>query len=112
MTGQILLFPIGLISSQESASNPGRQCSKQAAKQMTQLQWERIAWLLDELEEIVGPDRDVLALRHRLGVDRARRFVRQLAGRTGGRKKEPEGDPQPYIDHQVLERIWALDSRD
>jgi hypothetical protein len=71
---------------------------------MTRLRLERIARLLDELEQVVGPDRVAQAFR--------RGFVEQLAERTHTGKDEPEGDPQPHIDHQVLERVWALDPTD
>src|SRR5262245_41918926 len=112
MTDRILLFPAHLTSSRKSEANLGRQRSKQADKPMMRHQLERITRLLDDLEQIVGPDRDAPALQHRFGVERARRLVQQLAERHEAGGKVPEGDPQPYIDHQVLERMyWELNPR-
>jgi hypothetical protein len=75
-----------------------------------ELQVARIARLLSELEELTQTSKDVPAatLTHaRASLDRARRIIRPWTGRD-----ELEGDPQPEVDDERLERMYRDLNRD
>jgi hypothetical protein len=77
---------------------------------VVELQVARIARLLSELEELTQTSKDVPAatLTHaRASLDKARRIIRPWTGHD-----ELEGDPQPEVDDERLERMYRDLNRD
>jgi len=75
-----------------------------------ELQVARISRLLSELEELTHISDDVPAAtmkQARAGLERARRVIRPWMGAD-----EIEGDPQPEVDDERLERMYRDLNRD
>jgi hypothetical protein len=75
-----------------------------------ELQVARIARLLTELEELTRESEDVPPTtmnQARLGLERARRVIRPWVAID-----EVEGDPQPEVDDERLERMYRDLNRD
>jgi hypothetical protein len=75
-----------------------------------ELQVARISRLLSELEELTRISDDVPAAtlkQARSGLERARRVIRPWTGLD-----EIEGDPQPEVDDERLERMYRDLNRD
>ena len=78
---------------------------------VVELQVARISRLLTELEDLTRTSEDVPAAtltRARTSLDRARRVIRPWAASTD----EVEGDPQPEVDAERLERMYRDLNRD
>jgi hypothetical protein len=75
------------------------------------LQVARIAQLLDELEELARTSDNfppaIVGQAH-AGIERARRILQPCSGseRNAGREDDIEGDPQPDVDGEMLERMY------
>jgi hypothetical protein len=75
------------------------------------LQVARIAQLLDELEELAWTSDNfppaIVGQAH-AGIERARRILQRCSGseRNAGRENDIEGDPQPDVDGEMLERMY------
>jgi hypothetical protein len=75
-----------------------------------ELQVARISRLLSELEELTSNSEDVPAAtlkQARAGLERARRVIRPWAAFD-----DIEGDPQPEVDDERLERMYRDLNRD
>jgi hypothetical protein len=75
-----------------------------------ELQVARISRLLSELEQLTRESDDVPATtldQARLGLERARRVIRPWMAID-----EVEGDPQPDVDDERLERMYRDLNRD
>lgn len=75
-----------------------------------ELQVARISRLLSELEELTREPEDVPSAtlnQARLGLERARRVIRPWMAID-----EVEGDPQPEVDDERLERMYRDLNRD
>jgi hypothetical protein len=75
-----------------------------------ELQVARISRLLSELEDLTRAPEDVPATtlkQARLGLERARRVIRPWTT-----VEEVEGDPQPEVDDERLERMYRDLNRD
>jgi hypothetical protein len=75
------------------------------------LQVARIARLLDELEEFARTSDcfpPTIAGQTRAGVERARGILQPFSGseRYAGTEDDIEGDPQPDVDGEMLERMY------
>ena len=80
-------------------------------------QFDRIAALLDELECLTGgcgkqpptmltqARNSVLSARHALEL-------RDDIIRAAPWDPEPDGDPQPHVDHEALERLFNIQDKD
>jgi len=106
MTGHIILFRSPLAAGDAAPSSRSNKPRRRADKRTMRLQLARIARLLEELEEIGGPNRDDPGSRHQFGIDRAHRMVRQLAERCDAGESDGQDDPQPHVVHQILERMY------
>lgn len=85
-------------------------------EQPLEQQVARVARLLEELEELAGSAKSCppATLEHaRSSIEKARRLLRPLAG---GERQVPldddDGDPQPEIDDEKLERMYRVISPD
>ncbi len=73
----------------------------------------RIARLLSELEELTGTTGDTATLdQARARIERARRIGPWAASEARAADDEPEGDPQPDVDDERLERMYRELNRD
>ena len=103
--GLHFIHPSGSMRSQADFGPPGR------STRILKLQVARIAQLLDDLEDITRTsDTFPLAIagqRH-AGMERARGNLQSCSGseREAGREDDIEGDPQPDIDSEMLERMY------
>ena len=75
------------------------------------LQIARIAKLLDELEKFARTTENLpppIAGQTHAGIKRGRRILQPWSGpeREVGREDDIEGDPQPDIDGEMLERMY------
>jgi hypothetical protein len=89
---------------------PRRPSASISAPSIVELQVARIARLLSELEDLTLTSQDVPAatMTHaRASLDKARRIIRPWA-----RVDELEGDPQPEVDDERLERMYRDLNRD
>jgi hypothetical protein len=85
--------------------------------QILEQQVARVANLLQELEELAGSARSCppATLAHaRASIEKARRILGPLAGgeRKAALADDSEGDPQPEIDDEKLERMYRVISPD
>jgi len=75
-----------------------------------ELQVARIARLLSELEEITraseGVPAETLAQASRASIEKARRIIGPWAGSGPRLEEEVDGDPQPELDDERLERMY------
>jgi hypothetical protein len=89
-----------------SAGDPG----------VVELQVARITRLLNELEELTAASADVPVATladARTSIERARRLIGPWAGRNAcAFADESEGDPQPELDDERLERMYRELNRD
>ena len=79
--------------------------------QILKLQIARIAKLLDELEKFARTTENLpppIAGQTHAGIKRGRRIPQPWSGpeRKVGREDDIEGDPQPDIDGEMLERMY------
>jgi len=79
--------------------------------QILKLQIARIAKLLDELEQFARTTENLpptTAGQIHAGIERGRIILQPFSGceREAGREDDIEGDPQPRIDDEVLERMY------
>jgi hypothetical protein len=75
----------------------------------------RIARLLNELEELTATSDDVPATtlgQARASIEKARRVIGPWAGSDACALDDPEGDPQPEVDDERLERMYRELNRD
>lgn len=83
---------------------------------IVELQVARIARLLNELEELTATSADVPATtlgQARTSIERAKRLIEPWAGsRACTLADESEGDPQPEVDDERLERMYRELNRD
>ena len=124
MTGRIFPFPIhsnceqasprrmvlhfndpsGSIRSQTDFGPAGRNT------RILKLQIARIAKLLDELEQFARTTDlpPTIAGQTHAGIERGRIILQPFSGceREAGREDDIEGDPQPHIDDEMLERMY------
>jgi hypothetical protein len=97
--------PSGSIRSQTDFGPAGRNT------RILKLQVARIAQLLDELEELAWTSDNfppaIVGQAH-AGIERARRILQRCSGseRNAGRENDIEGDPQPDVDGEMLERMY------
>ena len=75
------------------------------------LQIARIAKLLDELEQFARTTENLpptIAGQTHAGIERGRIILQPFSGceREAGREDDIEGDPQPHIDDEMLERMY------
>ena len=80
-------------------------------KRVLRLQVARIGRLLDELEELTRTSeghRLGLVGQSRAGVKEARKILQQWpeAERNAQRSSDSEGDPQPEVDGEMLDRMY------
>jgi hypothetical protein len=77
---------------------------------VVELQVARIARLLTELEELTATSDDVPAPtlgQARASIEKARRIIGPWAGSSACKMHdESEGDPQPEVDDERLERMY------
>ena len=92
-------------------SRPLRNPSAGRTTRILKLQIARVAQLLDELEEVARTSDNfppAIVRQTHTGVERARRILQPFSGskRDVGRDNEVEGDPQPHVDEEMLERMY------
>ena len=89
---------------------PRGPSANNAPPSVVEFQVARIARLLSELEELTETSKDVpvATLNHaRASLDRARRLIRPWTALD-----ELDGDPQPDVDDERLERMYRDLNRD
>jgi hypothetical protein len=82
---------------------------------VVELQVARIARLLNELEELTRLSEDVPPAtldQARAGLEKARRVIRPWTTAGTRLDEETEGDPQPEVDDERLERMYRELNRD
>lgn len=83
---------------------------------IVELQVARIARLLNELEELTAASADVPAVtlgQARTSIERAKRLIEPWAdSKTCALTDESDGDPQPEVDDERLERMYRELNRD
>jgi hypothetical protein len=97
--------PSGSIRSQTDFGSRDRN------PRILKLQIARIAKLLDELEEFARTTENLpppIAGQTQAGIERARIILQPFSGceREAAREDDIEGDPQPDIDGEMLERMY------
>jgi hypothetical protein len=97
--------PSGSIRSQTDFGPAGRNT------RILKLQIARIAKLLDELEQFARTTENLpptIAGQTHAGIERGRIILQPFSGceREAGREDDIEGDPQPHIDDEMLERMY------
>ena len=97
--------PSGSIRSQTDFGPAGRNTRN------LKLQIARIAKRLDDLEQFARTTENLpptIARQTHAGIERARIILQPFSGceREAGREDDIEGDPQPRIDDEVLERMY------
>jgi hypothetical protein len=85
--------------------------------QTLELQVARVAHLLEELEALAGSSENcppATLAQARTSIEKARLILRPLAGaeRKAQIADDSEGDPQPEIDDEKLERMYRVLSPD
>ena len=85
--------------------------------QTLELQVARVAHLLEELEALAGSSENcppATLAQARTSIEKARLILRPLAGaeRKAQIADDSEGDPQPEIDDEKLERMYRVISPD
>lgn len=110
MTGeviQLVAFKRGQLYRQQAV--PRGPVSAPRSTSIVELRVERITRLLTELEELTRLPRSVppttLDLA-RAGVEKARRIVRSGAAPGQQLADDPDGDPQPELDDERIERMY------
>src|SRR5690349_5457380 len=101
-------FRRGQLYRQESVPRAPTRGAKPSSP--VELQVARIARLLTELEQLTTESDDVpvdTLTQARLGLERARRVIRPWMATD-----EVEGDPQPEVDDERLERMYRDLNRD
>jgi hypothetical protein len=98
--------PSGSIRSQTDFGSTGRNT------RILKLQVARIAKLLDELEEVARTTESLpptIAGQTHAGIERARIILQPFSGceREAGCEDDIEGDPQPEIDREKLDRMYS-----
>lgn len=82
---------------------------------VVELQVARIARLLSELEDLTRTSDDVPAAtlgQARASIEKARRIIGPWAGSGSQLEEEVDGDPQPHLDDERLERMYRELNRD
>jgi hypothetical protein len=97
--------PSGSTRSQRDFGPAGRNT------RILKLQIARIAKLLDELEQFARTTENLpptIAGQTHAGIERGRIILQPFSGceREAGREDDIEGDPQPHIDDEMLERMY------
>ena len=120
MTGQIIQFdkygdlPRGRLYRQQAVPRglPPKNAGATAGKaRRLERQVARISDLLNELEELevlarTANDVPAAALKEaRVGIERARAILRPLQA-SACKADDIEGDPQPKLNHEELERMY------
>jgi hypothetical protein len=93
---------------------PRRPASGARNPSVVELQVARIARLLSELEDLTRTSEDVPAAtlgQARSSIEKARRIIGPWAG-SGSQVEEVDGDPQPDVDDERLERMYRELNRD
>ena len=110
MNGTIIPFPGSRADTNRTLSTlRPRRCGRRLSSQV-RAQIERIADLLEELEAISGHSSELspaMQARVRDSISKASLIVQPLgqAQRAPG-VVEDEGDPQPHVPREVLERVF------
>ena len=117
MTGELIRFErhrdfrrSHLYRQQSVPRGPGHTARNTS---VVELQVARIARLLSELEDLTRHSEDVPSAtldQARAGLEKARRVIRPWTARRAD--DETEGDPQPEVDDERLERMYRELSRD
>ena len=110
MRGTVIEFPKHRTGEHRSVGARKAPVRTQKRTPRLKLQIERITRLLEELEGIAGHSSTV----PRAMLARARANIcaaEQMPGLRGGAQSAPpileeEGDPQPHVDHEALERLF------
>jgi hypothetical protein len=110
MSGTVIRFPGSRAEPGRSLSTPKPHRRDRKLSPRARAQIERIADLLEEIEAMSDHSRDLLPAmqaRVRDSIYQAAQFVelRDLA-RSAPVSGEDEGDPQPHVDHEALERFY------
>ena len=110
MSGTVIRFPASRAEPGRTLSTPKPHRRDRKLSPQARAQIERIADLLEEIEAMSDHSRDLLPAmqaRVRNSIYQAAQFVelRDLA-RSAPVRGEDEGDPQPHVDREVLERLF------
>ena len=114
MTGEVIQFmrhrdfKRGQLYRQQPV--PRGPATGELSMSIVELRVARIARLLTELDELTRVPRNVPPTtldQARAGLEKARRIVRpRIAADRRQQEDDPEGDPQPELDDERLERMY------
>ena len=108
MGGTVIAFPGGRASTHRSA---GRKSLPRGQRRRLKMHIERITALLEELEDISRHSSKLppaVRARTRTSIRKAERMlgVREDVAHAASPILEQEGDPQPHVEREVLERLF------